>query len=196
MARDPAYIRDFKEFTRGNLNVTVLAQFDQEAYGGNDRARAIMLASVLETALDEFIESRLRPKFNSEDHNLLFDFNAPLGTFSAKTLVPYAFGMFGPDTKHDLDMVRILRNGFAHCRKPFDFETPEISPICEHLRAPDSQGAFIPHGYLSIVSDDDLQAASDKTHPRTRFIMTCFIVAERLLIAAKPDVYSLPVFLP
>lgn len=53
--------------------------------------------------------------------------------------------------------------------------------MCQELRAPDSPGSFIPHSYLAIVADDKLKEASDKTHPRTRFLSACHTVSHRLL---------------
>lgn len=109
MPDDPAYIRNFKQFTRAELTFADVPEFEKETFGGNDRARAIMLASVAETALEIFVRHKLRPTFSSDDSRLLFEFNAPLGPLSAKILVPYAFNRYGPDTRHDLDLIRILR---------------------------------------------------------------------------------------
>ncbi len=192
MADAPAYIRNFKNFTNGDLTVDNLAWFEAEAYGGSDRARAIMLSSVAETALEDLVRSKLIAGVNADDRRVLFDFNGPLGSFSSQILMAANLGWIGPNTRNDLDLVRVLRNGFAHCRKAFGFETHEVAEVCKHLRLPDTPGSFIPHGYLTSVSDDELKDASDKQHPRTRYIMACFIASERLLGAAHPGEYNVP----
>jgi hypothetical protein len=181
MPTEPTYIRNFKAFTRGDLTFADLPKLEDELYGSNDRASAVMLAAVVETSLEIFIRSKIRPTFNSDDMRLLFDFRGALGDFASKTLIAYSFNFFGPDTRHDLDLIRVMRNEFAHSRRSFDFEAPAVTAVCQYLRAPDSVGAFIPHGYLASVRHEELAAASDKTHPRTRYIMTCHIVSERLL---------------
>jgi hypothetical protein len=187
MPSDPAYISAFKRFTRTDLTKAELVSSESEVYGENDRARAVMLSAIAEAALDGFIKARLRNGFSPDDRRLLFEYNAPLGSLSAKTLVPYAFGMFGPDTRDDLDLIRTIRNGFAHCRKTFDFETPVVAAVCQHFKAPDSRGAVIPHGYLSALTSKKPGQKLNMKHPRLRFIVTCFTLAERLLVSAYPD---------
>jgi hypothetical protein len=193
MASDPAYIRNFKTLTRGNISEADLAAIERELYGVSDRARAVLLASFVENALQTFVGWHIRPSFTSENFRLLFGANAPLSSFSAKILTAYAFNWYGPDTRHDLDLIRELRNGFAHSRSSFSFETNEVSAVCAQFRAPESGGAFIPHTYLETVSADELEKASDSKHPRTRFIMTCHTVSNRLLSGHG---LSLPLDLP
>jgi hypothetical protein len=148
MAREPAYIRNFKVLSRANPTFGDLPKLEAEVYGSNDRASAVMLSSVLETSLEIFLRNKTRPSLNADDTGLLFDWTGPLADFGSKILVGYAFNLFGPDTRHDLDLIRIMRNGFAHSRISFDFTTPAVAAVCHQLRAPDSPGAFIPHTWL------------------------------------------------
>lgn len=196
MARDdPKYIRDFKALCRGDVTVADLPTIEGELYGGSDRARAVLLASFVENALTAFLEAKLRPSYPSGEYRLLFGSMAPLGTFSSKILVAYAFNWTGPDTYHDLDLIRELRNGFAHSRNSFTFETKEVAAVSQKLRSPDWGGSFIPQSYLATVPHDDLKAASDKRHPRTRFLSACHTIAERLLSNSNIAV-SYPLDLP
>jgi hypothetical protein len=189
MPREPQYIRDFKKFAAGDPVFGDLPKLEAEVYGTNDRARSVMLAAIVETSLEIFLRRQTRPSLSTDDARLLFDFRGPLGDFSSKILVGYAFNFYGPNTRHDLDLVRTLRNGFAHARISFDFTTTAVAAVCTQLRAPDDPGAFIPHGWLSAVPHEDLGDASDKTHPRTRYIATCHILSERFLSNAgrSPD---------
>jgi hypothetical protein len=194
MPTEPAYIRNFKAFARGNPTFSHLQTLEAEIYGTNDRARAVMLAAIVETSLETFLHNKTRPSLNADDNRLLFDFRGPLGDFASKTLIGYAFNFFGPDTRHDLELVRLIRNEFAHSRISFEFTTPVVADVCRQLRAPDAPGAFIPRGYLQAASDDDLADASDKAHPRTRYISTCHILAERLLTNASSTPSDQPPF--
>lgn len=187
MADEPAYIRNFKELTKGGLELMDLGAFEQEAYGGSDRARAILLSSVAENALYTYLRVRMRAEITAGDRKRLFSYDGILGSFGARTTLAYSFGLISSGMKHELDLIRILRNGFAHCLKPFDFETAEVAAICAKFRFPDQGDAFIPHGYLTTVTDEQLEQAPDKSHPRTRFVMACHMAAEQLLVAAQPE---------
>jgi hypothetical protein len=45
----------------------------------------------------------------------------PIGTFSAKILAGYAFGIYDESIRKNLDVVRQIRNGFAHSKTMIDF---------------------------------------------------------------------------
>jgi hypothetical protein len=181
MADDPKHIRDFKALCRGDVTLAGLSDIEAELYGGSDRARAVLLASFVENALQAFLQLKLRPSYPVKEYRLLFGAMAPIGTFSAKILLGYAFNWFGPDTYHDLNLIRELRNGFAHSRNSFPFETPEVAEVCKRLKAPDTGGSFIPKSYLEMVPIEELPAASNKRHPRTRYLSACHTIAQRLL---------------
>ena len=167
MADDPAYIRAFKAFTRGDLTFNDLPALEAELYGGkNDRATAVILGSILETALESLLKATLRPQLNSDDKRVLFDFDGPLGTFSSKTILAFSIGVIGPISRRDLDLIRLLRNEFAHSRRHFKFSTPEVSEVCRHLQTPDQEGFYIPHGFLSAAGEHELKDATDKTVSR------------------------------
>lgn len=181
MRKEAAYVRDFKALQKGEVTAATLAALEVELYGASDRARAVLLPAFVENALERYLKSKLRPTFPSSDYRRLFGFEAPLGSFSAKIQMVYAFNWCGPHTYHDLGIIRELRNGFAHSRNSFEFTTPEVAAMCRELRAPDSPGSFIPQSYLATVADDKLAEASNKKHPRTRFLSACHTISERLL---------------
>jgi hypothetical protein len=80
-----------------------------------------------------------------------------------------------------------LRNEFAHSRRSFKFTTPEVKAVCDELKIPDLQGAYIPPGLLQRVSHEGLKDASDSSHPKTRYIMACENLIFRMLIVVEPD---------
>ncbi len=180
MPDDPADIAAFKAYARGNPTSDDLPRLENEIYISNDRACAVMLGSVTETSLTIFLRAKTRPGLKSDDRRSLFDFNGPCGTFSAKTLTAFSFNFIGPETRNDLDVIRTIRNEFAHSRKPFDFSLDVLKPVCDRLLSPDWPGAFIPHGYLNNVKLD-VAIVGDKTHPKTRYVSACHVISERLL---------------
>ena len=140
-----------------------------------------MLGSVTEAALTIMLRGKTMPTMNSSDRRAVFDFNGPLGTFSSKILLAYAFNFIGPETRSDLDLIRLIKSRFAHSRKPFDFSEPTIKPITDGIKSPDWPGAFIPHGYLNVAPDDQPPNLTDKAHPKTRYVSACHVISERLL---------------
>jgi hypothetical protein len=56
-------------------------------------------------------------------------------TFSDKIRLAYDNGVVGPKTKHDLEVIREIRNAMAHARRQISFETPVIADLCSKLNA-------------------------------------------------------------
>src|ERR1700730_13626881 len=136
MPTEPAYTRNLKVFTRGDLRFSDLPKLEAEMYGSSDRATVLMLCAVLETCLMIFLRDHMRPALNAEDSRRLFDTGGSLRDLSSKTMIGYAFDLFGPETKRDIDLIRLLRNEFAHSRRSFGFSTLEVTECCKHLKSP------------------------------------------------------------
>jgi hypothetical protein len=99
-----------------------------------DRGAALLLSTNLESALESAIVRRLRLKdpLRSE----MFGIDGAFGDFHAKILVADAIGLLGPQARRNLDIVRMLRNAFAHASVSLGFEHPDIELICGFLRVP------------------------------------------------------------
>jgi hypothetical protein len=179
---DLKYVRDLKAFTRAAPTIADLPRVESEMYGGNDRARVLMLGSMVESCLEFFLKYRTRPSLNSDDNRQLFDYRGPLGDFSSKIIIGYSFNWYGPETRHDLDLTRILRNEFAHSRQSFCLTDPAVAAVCTNLKAPTRWGQFVPSAWIRSAALDERDAATDVNHPRTRFIITCHVLAEGLLV--------------
>jgi len=198
MADDPAYIRNFKAFAQwedaaGALNqVAQILAFEKEAYAGNDRATVILLTAVVENALYSYLRNKLRPELTPGERKRLFGYDGILGSFGARITLAYSFGLISAAMRHELDLIRVLRNGFAHSRKSFDLVAGEVAAVCAELRFPDRGDTFVPHAFLEAVAHDELENAADKQHPRTRFIVSCHLAAEDFIVMGAPD-YDGPV---
>jgi DNA-binding MltR family transcriptional regulator len=124
----------------------------------------------------------LPPNFVKE----LFEFEGAIGSFSDRIAIAYALGIFGKETYHDLKIIRALRNAFAHKRKPMQFATSQIAGMCHHLQIPDIAGvSHVPHAYYQLAGD--LEAATDKTNPKTRYVTACHSIAVGLLAFANQN---------
>ena len=183
-----------KKFAKGYPAAEDFERLQEELYGVSDRASAVMLSSFTEAALTEYIQGKIRPNFSNSDMKLLFDFQGTLGTFGGKIIMGYALNWFGRETRHDLDLIRLLRNEFAHSRKSFRFTDHPVASVCQQLKSPDWPNAMILKGPLDKVPNEKLAEVSDKSHPRTRYGMACYTLAYGLMInrrGAIPDTYEL-----
>lgn len=193
----PAYLKAFKAFLRSRAEFSDLPAMETEFYAGSDRAAVILQASNVENILQGIIEKKMRHPLSNDIRDRLFEGNGPLSTFANKIMVGYVLELFGPLFRHDLDLIRELRNGFAHVRRPMTLTTPEIAEVCKHLKLPDEQSLRVgPQAYYQRYPD--LAVVSDQSHPRTRFTITCHTISVRLLeveqtllIRVKPP-YTLP----
>jgi DNA-binding MltR family transcriptional regulator len=138
MSNDTNYQPE-KDEVFGDLNrlQRILDQLDE-------RGLILALAAFAEEALGDLIRAFLIPGETAAQ--LLDGFNAPLGTFSARTKMAYSLGLITKRQYEDLDHVRRIRNEFAHRWEPTSFVDQKIA---SHISA------------LSFSSlDDDFPASS------------------------------------
>ena len=98
-----------------------------------DRGAAIIGASLLETRIEEALKIRLLTNKITED---LFGASSALGTFSAKINLAYSLRIYGKKTHRELNLIRKIRNEFAHFVKPLNFDSPKIANQCRELWFP------------------------------------------------------------
>jgi hypothetical protein len=111
----PAYLRAFKAYLASSPGFFDLPAMELEFYGNiSDRAAVILQASSVENILQSVIETKMRKPLSNDLRDRIFEGNGPLSSFSHKILTGYALGLFGNVFRHDLDLIRELRNGFAH----------------------------------------------------------------------------------
>jgi DNA-binding MltR family transcriptional regulator len=58
---------------------------------------------------------------------------APL-TFDLKIRLAFALGVFGPDSRDDITLIRHIRNAFAHTKSYIDFSDNDIIALCAELK--------------------------------------------------------------
>lgn len=103
----------------------------------NERSAVLISVSLLEGMLQKALITKLiLPE--KEGLNDLFGSTAPLRAFSAKIKMGFALGLYGPQTRADLDAIREVRNAFAHSMTPIDFDTPEIINVCNRIKILDA----------------------------------------------------------
>jgi hypothetical protein len=54
--------------------------------------------------------------------------------FTVKIRIAYALGVYGPNTRDDIDTIRHIRNLFAHDRGHLTFDDNIVSELCNQLK--------------------------------------------------------------
>lgn len=84
--------------------------------------------------LDERLKQLLQASFVERCGKSLLDGqNAPLSTFSARILAAEGLGLIPPKAARDLNLIRKIRNEFAHRLDCDSFDDPQISSLCREL---------------------------------------------------------------
>jgi hypothetical protein len=99
----------------------------------NERGAVILLGANAELCLRYAIKRHL---ITADDVDWML-FYGPLRGFEAKIRIGFTMGLYGLETKHNLDCIRAIRNAFAHAVIPISFETPEVRAAVELMTMPE-----------------------------------------------------------
>jgi DNA-binding MltR family transcriptional regulator len=149
----------------------------EELRNQTDRGLAVVGATIVEEQLKSLI-LRGFTKVNQEVRRM-FDPDHALGSFSPKIRLAYAVGFVSHAVYCDLDLIRQIRNRFAHCthyahqqgdpEAIVTFEHKTIRSWASSLRAPIE---------LGIV---------EASTPRAKFAHTCNRLQVMFSVALNPD---------
>ncbi len=110
-----------------------IAKVFEEIQGDSDRAAAITAAAYFEGILTLSLTARFVPLNSDQKDDLFHDREGALNTLYTKSLIGYAIGLYGRKTLNDLNLIRQVRNRFAHYPGISKFTHPEIGERCEKL---------------------------------------------------------------
>jgi DNA-binding MltR family transcriptional regulator len=96
-----------------------------------ERGAALAAAAMIDDQLGKIIEAFLVP--NKGSYALLAGFNAPLGSFSARTAAVYGLGLVSEVEYRECELIRKVRNEFAHHIK-VSFEAEKVAGLCRQLK--------------------------------------------------------------
>lgn len=114
----------------------------------SDRGAALIACSFLDSCLTWAILSALP---NQKAALKLFEDREALRSLSAKISMAYALNLYGTQTHRNLNILREIRNFFAHEMAPLNFKTPEIAQACGELIVPDPH-FIVPVGSLKTTT--------------------------------------------
>jgi hypothetical protein len=99
---------------------------------------AILGAVLVEHELD----SALRKRFRITDDKTweeMVDERGILSSFSRKIMVGYAVRLYGAELRDNLNIIRAIRNAFAHSRRLINFDHPLVVREFQRLKIPKRQ---------------------------------------------------------
>jgi mannitol operon repressor len=132
-------------------NLEQVKRMQQAHMGESDRGIVLVYAAILDETLKRCIESHLVR--HKDVKKFLNDPYAPLGTFSARITCAFAIGLIPEAEFMELNLIRKIRNDFAHYAD-VSFQSPSIVSYCSRL-----------------LSDSPPLAAMCPS-PRDRFVMS------------------------
>lgn len=109
---------------------------------GKETGRGCVLVGV--AVLDDALEQLLRAQMSCDKdvvRNIvdpLFRSPGPFSSFWSRSRAAYVLGYLSPETFHDLETVRELRNQFAHEYGPATFDDPAVRSAVGKLKAADA----------------------------------------------------------
>lgn len=98
----------------------------------SDRGCALFAAAYLDIAVCDLIRSSLIEHKNIDDE--LFTGTAPISTFSARIRLAFYMGKISKAMRSDLEIIRKIRNDFAHHAVALSFDTEAIANRCRALK--------------------------------------------------------------
>ena len=117
-----------------NLMNDDLFAFVRELQAQNDRGQIIVGAAYI----DDCLRTLLLAHFinNTKVADDLLNEHGPLGSFAAKIELCYLLHLVDKDERHDLHIIRKMRNEFAHLPKRLTFETKSVKNRCDGFLIP------------------------------------------------------------
>lgn len=140
----------------------------------NETDRGVALLAV--AFLDDVLDLLLRASFvnDSEAVNRLIGPGRPLESFGSRAHVGYCIGLLGADVYNDINLIREIRNDFAH-RQPTNFEEGDIRAKCNKLRC-----------VAPMLQEIESCTA------RERFIASVVVIANHLIVQATDKSHAKP----
>lgn len=142
--------------------LSFLSEMKKETY----RGQALVIASLLEQMLEETLDAGLQ---DVPAKRKLFDGpTAPVSSLYSKTKLACAMGLINADEERDIDIIRSIRNEFAH-NIDADISNPHIENKCKSLK--------LGLEYLDALDENDESRVED---PEARFMMVATSIVTRL----------------
>jgi hypothetical protein len=170
----------------------------KEFQDASDRAVAIVAGSFLEELLTEILNNFLVEVENQQDSMSIFSGNDILSSFSSKIKMSFRLGLISKDEHRVLNVIRQIRNNFAHELHDVSFSTQSISDRCKSIETPlklvcpqiipfASKDGYLPLPSILKAKSDDPRALFEE---RVLSLLNCLSVR---IIQAGDSAGSTPI---
>lgn len=129
-----------------NKRDTQVKAFREALTRETDRGCALFATSYLDKALSDLLYCALA--YDKKIESDLFEGNAPLATFSARIKIAFYLGKISKVERRDLDLLRKIRNEFAHNADAIDFEVGKLKNQCSELSFTYHDKDYRPRGHF------------------------------------------------
>jgi DNA-binding MltR family transcriptional regulator len=111
----------------------------------DDTTVVVTATSMLDYVLKAAFVARFRKQADDSRLIEIFDGYGPLSTFDAKIRLYDSLDIAPPDTRHDLDLIKAVRNKFAHATYSKKFTDEDISSRCLRLKGSMQNNSITSH---------------------------------------------------
>lgn len=158
--------------------ITWMQTVRRELENMSDRATIIVMASILDVQLENLLKAYL---IDCTESATLFKANGPISTFSSKISMCYCLGIISKHEFETINILRRIRNRFAHEIKVTSFDTDQSSiDLSKNLSIP--FGMYVPD--LLLVRNNVIQPfpidVFDKADTRNRILLAFYYVTSYL----------------
>jgi hypothetical protein len=169
--------RKLRDLSRPWLTATEeFASVLTEVKDSPDRSACIVVTSMLARVLEHVILARL---MIVEKRRMipLFERDGALSTFYGNIHLAFALQLVSETVRDDLDVIRRVRNAFAHSILPLIFDTEEISLEVNRLQH---------KSYYTLSSSESTEFELFHPHEiRREFMRSCHAAAQILIISIR-----------
>ena len=124
----PSWIKLSEELKRDTAHIDAATSLE------SDRGVALTMAAFFDLTLAKLLRARFASAKQPQLIEPLFGAFGPLSTFSAKIRISYAIDLLQEWMALDLNLVRQIRNEFAHSLEPKTFSDPTIDKLVNRMK--------------------------------------------------------------
>jgi mannitol operon repressor len=108
----------------------------EELQKESPRGMVLLGAAMIDDCLFKLLKGFMIDDSKEVDRLLEGGANSPLGSFSSRSLCAYCLGLISENEFHDVEIIRKIRNSFAHDLLRTSFDTQSIKDRCKMLIMP------------------------------------------------------------
>lgn len=125
-----------------------LAKFVEELKRQNDCGLPLVGAALIDDRLSETLRSFFCDIPGAS--KLVDDMNTPLGSFSSRTEVCHALGLIDEFEYSEINLIRKVRNEFAHAKHGISFGSSRVQGLCSSLKSELPNWSGLPAARLQV----------------------------------------------